>query len=63
MNGLIENKKNPKTWGITQQEMNFADEYVMLYFHSPSIYAGMGVDAAKNAGYEIPVDDNKADVL
>lgn len=58
-----ETRNNPETWGITEQEMNFADEYVMLFFHTGSSYSGMTVDAARNAGYKIPVDCSKADAI
>jgi len=56
-------RQNPATWGITEQEMNFADEYVMQYFHTNATYSGMAVSAARCAGYIIPVDESKADDL
>ena len=56
-------RQNPATWGITEQEMNFADEYVMQYFHTNATYSGMAVSAAKAAGYEVPIDMGKADDL
>jgi hypothetical protein len=58
-----ETRNNPATWGITQQEMDFANEYVMLFFHSSGIYAEMGIDAARKVGYEVSADSNKADAL
>lgn len=58
-----ETRKNPKSWGFSEQEMNFADNYVFLYFHSSAVYDGMAVYAAKAAGYVVPVDVCKADDL
>lgn len=48
---------------LTTQEKKFADEYVFQFFHTGSIYSGMAVNAARYAGYEIPVDEPKADTL
>lgn len=48
---------------LTEQEKKFADTFVYLFFHSHAIYAGMGAEAARVAGYDVPDDMNKADNL
>ena len=46
---------------LTEQEKKFADTFVYLFFHSHAMYAGMGAEAARVAGYDVPVDRNAAD--
>ena len=48
---------------LTEQEKKFADTFVYLFFHLHAIYAGMGAEAARVAGYDVPDDMNKADNL
>ena len=56
-------RQNPATWGITEQEMNFADAYVFLYFHNPAVTCDMAVNAARMSGYEVPSGMHEADAL
>ncbi len=53
-------RTNPKTWGLTEQEMRFADAYVFAFFHCSAVTAGMAEGAAEDAGYNIPVNYMKA---
>ncbi len=48
---------------LTTQEKKFADEYVFQFFHTGNTCSGMAFNAARYAGYEIPVDKPKADAL
>ncbi len=53
-------RTNPETWGLTEQEMKFADAYVYIHFHSTAIAHDSGTNAMKIAGYEVPTDVHQA---
>ena len=48
---------------MTEQEKKFADEYVLMYFHSPNTYSEMAIEAAITSGYSVPKDVRSADDL
>jgi len=48
---------------MTDQEKKFADEYVMLFFHSSTSTLKMMVNAARYAGYELSADCIKAELF
>ncbi len=48
---------------LSEQEKKFADEYVFSFFHAPAVSDADALGAAEYAGYEVPDDYSKADVL